>query len=78
MNVLDENIIENQCQFLKSWRIPFRQIGTSLGQQEFKDKRIITLLHELNNPTFFTRDNDSYDRKLCHGGYCIVFLNVKK
>jgi len=78
MNVLDENIIENQCQLLKNWRISFRQIGTSLGQQGFKNRKIITLLHELNNPIFFTRDDDFYDPKLCHSGYCIVFLNVKK
>ena len=27
MNILDENVIENQCQLLRSWRIQFRQIG---------------------------------------------------
>lgn len=78
MNILDENIINNQCQLLRSWRIPFRQIGYGVGRQGLKDKEIISLLHELHRPTFFTRDDDFYDRSLCHAGYCLVYLAVKK
>lgn len=78
MNVLDENIINNQCQLLKSWRIPFRQIGYGIGQLGMKDKEIISLLHGLSRPTFFTRDDDFFDRSLCHSGYCLVYLAVKK
>ena len=58
MNILDENIINNQCQLLRSWRIPFRQIGFSIGRQGLQDKGIISLLHTLRRPTFFTRDDD--------------------
>ena len=57
MNILDENIINNQCQLLRSWRIPFRQIGFSIGRQGLQDKGIISLLHTLRRPTFFTRDD---------------------
>lgn len=78
MNILDENVIENQCQLLRSWRIRFRQIGYSIGKQGLKDKEIISLCHSLHLPTFFTRDKDFYDSSLCHAGYCIVYLDVKK
>ncbi|MEA1900322.1 MAG: hypothetical protein U9N47_06105 [Thermodesulfobacteriota bacterium] len=78
MNILDENIINNQCQLLRSWRIPFRQIGFSIGRQGLQDKGIITLLHTLHRPTFFTRDDDFYDCNLSHAGYCLVYLAVRK
>lgn len=78
MNILDENIIDNQCKLLKSWRIPFRQIGNDVGRQGLQDKEIISLLHGLRRPTFFTRDDDFYARKLCHPKYSLVYLAVKK
>ena len=78
MIVLDENIIKNQCQLLRSWRIPFRQIGFNIGEEGLKDKNIISLLHELKNPTFFTRDDDFFNKDFCHAKYCIVYLAVKK
>ena len=78
MNILDENIIENQCQLLRSWRIQFHQIGYSVGQSGMQDKQIISLLHSLRRSTFFTRDDDFYNRKLCHAGYCLVYLAVRK
>jgi len=78
VNILDENIINNQCQLLRSWRIPFRQIGFSIGQQGLQDKGIISLLHTLRRSTFFTRDDDFYDCNLCHAGYCLVYLSVRK
>ena len=43
-----------------------------------QDSEIITLLHDLRQPTFFTRDDDFYDRKLSHAGYCLVHLAVRK
>ena len=78
MNIIDENIIKNQCQLLKSWRIPFRQIGLNIGTQGITDKGIITLLHNSQRPTFFTRDDDFFNRSLCHSKYCIVYLAVNK
>lgn len=78
MNILDENIIESQCQLLRKWRIRFRQIGYGLGRQGIQDSEIITLLHNLRKPTFFTRDDDFYNYKLYHAGYCLVYLTVRK
>ncbi len=33
MNILDENIIESQCQLLRKWCVRFRQIGYGVGRQ---------------------------------------------
>lgn len=78
MNVLDENVVENQCRLLQSWHIPFRQIGFGVGQQGMKDKEIISLLHKLRRPTFFTRDDDFYSLELCHAKYCLVYVAIRK
>ncbi len=78
MNILDENIIDNQRQLLRSWRIAVRQIGYEVGRKGMKDRDIIPFLHQLRQPTFFTRDDDFYKHKLCHSGYCLVYLDVRK
>lgn len=78
MNVLDENIIDSQRRQLISWRIRVRQIGHEMGRKGMKDQEIIPFLHQLNQPTFFTRDDDFYHPKLCHAGYCLVYLDVRK
>ena len=78
MNILDENIIDSQRQRLRSWRFPVHQIGYNLGRQGMKDQEIIPFLHQLRRPTFFSRDDDFFERKLCHPDYCLVFLDVKK
>ena len=41
-----------------------------------KDGDIIRLLHQRNQLTFFTRDDHFYTRRLCHQGYCLVYLDV--
>ena len=78
MNILDENIIENQRKLLRSARLAIRQIGYDVGRQGMKDEAIIPFLHHLRRPTFFTRDDDFYDRRLCHSRYCLVYLAVRK
>lgn len=78
MIILDENIIDNQRLQLHSWRISVRQIGYEVGRKGMKDREIIPLLHQLNQPTFFTRDDDFYERRLCHPSYCLVYLDVRK
>ena len=78
MNILDENIIKNQTQLLRGWRISFRQIGVTIGTEGIKDDEIISLLHGLQRSTFFTRDDDFFNRNLCHSKYCIVYLAVRK
>jgi hypothetical protein len=76
VNILDENIIENQCLMVRRWRIRFRQIGVDFGQAGMQEKEIIRLLHDNRGATFFTRDDDFADRRLCHAAYCIVVLEV--
>lgn len=78
MNILDENVIDSQRSQLNSWHIAVRQIGYEIGRKGMKDREIIPLLHQLNQATFFTRDNDFYYAQLCHAAYCLVFLDVRK
>lgn len=77
MNILDENIAKNQRQLLESWRINVRQIGLNLGRLGMQDEEIIPFLLKHRRISFFTRDEDFYDRRLCHSGYCLVYLAVE-
>ena len=78
MNVLDENVIDSQRQLLRHWRFAMRHMGYDVGRQGMKDQEIIALLHRLRRPTFFTRDEDFYARRLCHARYCLVYMAVAK
>ena len=78
MTILDENIPKPQRERLEGWRIAVRQIGVSVGRKGMLDEEIISLLQSLRHPTFFTRDDDFYDRRLCHSRYCLVYLAVEK
>lgn len=78
MIVIDENIPDTQRHLLHGWRIQAHQIGHEIGRQGIKDDSIIPLLHREKNITFFTRDFDFYERRLCHAGYCIVCLDVSQ
>lgn len=49
-----------------------------IGRDGMGDTEIITLLHQLRNPTFFTRDDDFYRKELRHRNYCIVYLAIRK
>ena len=76
MNILDENIVANQRELLKSWRIPIRHVGYDIRPQEIQDDALIPFLLHLRQPTFFTRDLNFYQRNLCHTLYCLVCLVV--
>ncbi|HTA30158.1 MAG TPA: hypothetical protein VK731_06720 [Candidatus Cybelea sp.] len=76
MNVLDENLIAQQCVLLRAWRIPFRQIGQHLATQGTLDENLIPLLLRLPQPTFFTHDRDFFRVSLCHARYAVVYLEV--
>lgn len=78
MNILDENIPKNQRQLLESWRIPIRQIGFNIGWRGMDDEEIIPFLLHQARPTFFTRDEDFYERRLCHVKYCLVYMAIEK
>ena len=77
MIILDENIFADQRELLRARNITSRQIGVDLEEKGFSDEEIVTLLHRLARPTFFSRDEDFFDRRLCHDRYCIVWLDVK-
>ncbi len=76
MNVLDENIVAQQCQRLEHWRIPFRQIGRHLSTRGALDENLIPLLHRLPQPTFFTHDEDFFKASLCNARYALVYLDA--
>lgn len=78
MILLDENVLASQRQLLRSWHIPARQIGREVGRKGLQDQEILSLLHRLSSPTFFTRDRGFYNRKICHKNYCIVYLDLRK
>ncbi len=78
MNILDENIPRSQRLLLMSWGIHVKQIGVDIGRKGLQDEEITPLLHSLRQPTFITRDEDFYDRRLVHAGYCLVYLAVDK
>lgn len=78
MNILDENIPKAQRELLEGRRIPVRQVGVNIGRKGLLDEEIIPLLQHLRLPTFFTRDSDFYERRLCHRKYCLVYMSVEK
>jgi len=78
VNILDENIPKSQRQLLESWRIPIRQVGFNVGRRGMQDEAIVSFLQQLRRPTFFTRDEDFYDRQLCHARYSLVCMAVEK
>jgi hypothetical protein len=77
MNVLDENVVDRERAKLRRYRIPYRQIGREVGRSAMSDAEVITVLHGLNRPTFFTQDRDYFKKRLLHAGYCLVHLNVR-
>lgn len=78
MNILDEDIRADQRHLLRQHRIAIRQIGHDIAQKGIKDQAILPLLHQVRRATFFTLDRGFYDRRLCHPGYCLVWLDVDK
>ncbi|MBI2925146.1 MAG: hypothetical protein HYY24_05505 [Verrucomicrobia bacterium] len=76
MNLLDENIPLDQRDLLRSWGIHCRLIGHDISESSVSDDNIITLLHQLKQPTLFTRDEDFFQRRLCHLGYALIWLDA--
>lgn len=77
MIILDENVPESQVQLLRTWRIRGLLIGRDISEKGIKDDRLAKFLLNQSRPTFFTRDEGFYDRKLCHASYCLVYLAVR-
>jgi hypothetical protein len=77
MILLDEQVREDQRDLLSQWGIRHRQIGREMARSGIKDVDIIPWLHSLKRPTFFTHDWWFYQVRLCHAGYCLVWLDLK-
>src|SRR3954467_7811045 len=75
MNLLDENIPSEQVDLLKARGIRCRNIGEDFAHLGILDENIISLLHRLKQPAFFTRDRDFFKRELCHPRYSLVWLD---
>ena len=76
MNILDENVPLEQRDLLRAWGIHCRVIGQDIARLSLGDDNILALLHRLRQPTFFTRDEDFFERQLCHPSYGLVWLDV--
>ncbi|HXP62891.1 MAG TPA: hypothetical protein VN829_20490, partial [Dongiaceae bacterium] len=76
MNLLDENVPLDQCDLLRARGFPCRLIGREVAEPSIGDDNIVSLLHGLKDPAFFTRDEHFFKRRLCHKNYCLVWLDV--
>jgi len=76
VNLLDENVPLDQFDLLRARGIPCRVIGREVAESSIGDDNIVSLLHRLKHPTFFTRDEHFFKRRLCHKSYCLVWLDV--
>jgi len=77
MHVLDENVDDEHGRALRGRPVRARKIGKGIGRASMSDEAVIPLLHRLRAVTFFTSDLDYYQPRLCHAGYCLVYLDVK-
>jgi hypothetical protein len=77
VNVLDENIPRDQSDLLRQWGIRCRSISRDLGCQGIQDDNIVPLLLRLKQPTFLTRDEDFFERRLLHSQYALVWFDVE-
>ncbi|MBI3849284.1 MAG: hypothetical protein HY298_03180 [Verrucomicrobia bacterium] len=76
MIIIDENLPELETSQLRDWGIRVRVVGVEVARLGIKDDQIIPLLHRLRGATFFTLDEDFFDRRLCHARYCLVWLDM--
>jgi hypothetical protein len=76
MLIADENLPAAQRRWLRKRRIRLRVVGADIASRGSADENLISLLHRLPQPTFFTLDRDFYSRDWLHPGYCLVWLDV--
>ena len=77
MLVLDENLPAEQRRLLRKWRIHFRVVGVDVALPGTQDANLISLLHCLSRPTFFTLDEDFHRSRWAHASYGLVWLDVE-
>ena len=72
--VLDDQLdVQIILPALKPWISAVRLQGLRPGEHVLDD-RIPEILRTLKTPTFVTIDHGFWDRRLCHGGYCILYF----
>jgi hypothetical protein len=77
MNLLDENIIPDQREKLRRYKIRCKHIGYDILEKGFDDtEEIIPFLLSRKEITLFTNDGDFEARRLRHANYCLVILKV--
>jgi hypothetical protein len=76
MILLDENIRQDQGDRLGRWRIRLRLLIEDFARSGIQDLDIIPLLHRLKQPTFFTHDQDFFQKCLVHARYSLAWLEV--
>jgi hypothetical protein len=76
VNVLDENVTRDQADLLSHWGVRFRSISRDFRLQGTQDEEIVPFLLRLKQPTFLTRDEDFFARRLVHSRYCLAWLDV--
>jgi hypothetical protein len=74
--LLDENIRQDQGTQLRQWRVRCRFLVEEFAPPGIQDPEIIPLLQRLKQPSFFTHDQDFFQRDLVHTGYSLVWLDV--
>lgn len=77
MLVLDENLPAEQRLWLRKWRVRFRVVGVDVALLGTQDENLISLLHCLPQPTFFTLDQDFHRTRWAHASYGLVWLDVE-
>jgi hypothetical protein len=76
MLVLDENLPAGQRLLLRKWGIRFRLVGVDVASCGTHDEDLVSVLHRLARPTFFSLDRDFYRPNWAHPGYSLVWLDV--
>lgn len=76
MNVLDENITRDQAELLQQWGIRCRSVSRDFRLQGMHDDNLVPFLLRLKQPTFLTRDEDFFQRRLIHDHYCLAWLAI--
>ena len=76
MILLDENIRQDQGVQLRHWRIRCRFLIEEIAPSGIQDPDIIPLLRRLKQPTFFTHDQDFFQKGLIHAAYSLIWLDV--
>jgi hypothetical protein len=76
--VLDDQLdVQVIVPALEAW-IPAVRLQDLRPTEHILDDRVPEILRTLKTPTFVTIDHGFWNRRLCHPGYCILYLDLAK